>query len=191
MTTREGWLLAAVEELRPLFAEQGHEIENVRVSVGFPKGGRGKGAHAIGQCWHRVASADEHHEIFISPELADAARVLDVLAHEVAHAVLPDGTAHKRPFAALVRAIGLEGKATATVAGEAFLAWAAEPLAKLGAYPHATLTPGGTVNGTPKQTTRMLKLECPSCGMVMRTTAKWLDAAGLPTCADGAEFELK
>ena len=34
---------------------------------------------------------------------------------------------------------------------------------------------------TPKQTTRMLKCECPACGYTVRTTRKWLDIA-VPTC---------
>lgn len=180
--TRESWLIAATDALRPLLADAGAELPAVRVSVGFPKGTRGKGAHAIGQCWTHTCSGDGTHEIFISPELAEPARVLDVLAHELCHAAVGIDAGHRRPFVQLARAIGLDGRPTATIAGDAFTAWAAAPLAALGDYPHAMLTPGGRSSGPKKQTTRMLKLECPSCGMVIRTTRKWLDAAGAPRC---------
>ena len=39
------------------------------------------------------------------------------------------------------------------------------------------------------QTTRMLKLECPDDGYIVRTTQKWIDV-GLPTCPCGTEMEL-
>ena len=35
----------------------------------------------------------------------------------------------------------------------------------------------------------MLKAECDSCGMVVRTTRKWIEEVGLPTCACGGQFE--
>lgn len=193
--TREDWLLRAVEELRPLLAEHGAELPAVRVSCGFPRGSRGKGQHAIGQCWYASCSADETHEVFISPELADPARVLDVLAHELVHAALPPGTGHNKVFTRLARAIGLDGKPTATVAGELFTAWATEPLKRLGDYPHAQLTPGaGGGSGPKKQGTRMLKLACPGCGMVIRTTRKWIEEVGPPFCShmghESLQFEL-
>jgi hypothetical protein len=49
--TREYWLKRGVEKLRALFPK---ELPNdLQVSVGFPKGGRGK---AIGQCWYPTVS---------------------------------------------------------------------------------------------------------------------------------------
>jgi len=39
------------------------------------------------------------------------------------------------------------------------------------------------------QTTRMLKVECPADGYIVRTTQKWIDL-GLPTCPCGEEMEL-
>lgn len=185
--TREDWLNRAVLELAPLLAEHDAELPPVRVSVGFPKGTRGKGAHAIGQCWTHMCSADGTHEVFISPELADPARVLDVLAHELIHAAVGIDAGHRKPFTRMARAIGLDGKPTATVAGPEFTAWAVAPLVALGAYPHAALTPGAS-SGPKKQGTRMLKLTCEGCTMVIRTTRKWLDDTGAPQCACGGTF---
>jgi hypothetical protein len=40
-----------------------------------------------------------------------------------------------------------------------------------------------------KQSTRMLKLQCPACGYVIRTTRTWLDV-GVPVCCCGHGFEV-
>ena len=46
-----------------------------------------------------------------------------------------------------------------------------------------------TPDAKPKQSTRMLKVLCPSCGYTLRTTARWL-AVGFPTCPCGTETTL-
>lgn len=190
-TTREAWLNYAVSALAPLLAEHDAEVPAVRVSVGFPKRSRGKGNHAIGQCWYSECSADGTCELFISPELHEPARVLDVLAHELCHAALGAGFGHGKEFAQLAYRIGLEGKPTATTAGDAFTAWSADVLDALGDYPHAKLdSEAGGGSGPKKQTTRMLKLQCEGCGMVIRTTQKWIEGIGLPTCACDNPFEI-
>jgi hypothetical protein len=52
-----------------------------------------------------------------------------------------------------------------------------------GPYPHAAIT----IATRKPQTARMLKASCPTCGMIIRLTAKW--AHQLPTCsADGDSF---
>lgn len=206
--TREQWLNHAAELIRPLIEAQGAEIPAVRVSVGWPKGSRGgKSVHAIGQCFCKSASADGTHEIFISPELDDPARVLDVLAHELVHAAVGIPAGHGPKFARVAKAIGLQGRMTATTAGPEFEKFAKGACRTVGKFPHAQIrsgissgrpAPKGGPDGgaepgtdTPKQGTRMLKVTCsnPDCGMVMRTTAKWIETPGLPTCACGSKFE--
>lgn len=199
LSTREDWLLRAAELLRPVIETLGGDdiaLPALRVSVGFPLGSRGgKSTHAIGQCWAATCSADKTHELFISPELSEPARVLDVLAHELVHAAVGIEEGHGKAFGRVARAIGLEGKMTATVAGEAFTQLAATLLPELGPYPHATLLPsaggaGGPGRSGPRpQGTRMLKAVCDNCSMVIRTTRKWIDTTGLPTCACGGTFE--
>jgi hypothetical protein len=195
-STREEWLNACADALRPLFDEAGASWDKVRVSVGFPKGGRSGSSHAIGQCWAHRCSADEHAEIFISPELEDAVRVADVLAHELIHAAIGVEEGHKAStFGKVARAIGLEGKLTATVAGDELRKRLEKITKALGPYPHRELRggvggrrgPGGPLgpSGLPKQSTRLLKVACPSCGCIVRMTAKWLEAVGAPTCGCG------
>lgn len=191
--TREAWLTQAADALRPSFAAAGAPLpEKLRLSIGFPsRRALASKNPRIGECWQQHTSEDLVHQIFISPLLNDPEEILSVLAHELAHAALPKGTEHKPPFVRLVRALGLEGKPTATYAGPAFRALAAPILAALGPLPHARLTP--TADAKPKQTTRLLKAMCPLCGYTVRVTKKWVDAAGLPSCPTAAHgpFELE
>lgn len=180
--TREGWLVAAIEKLAPLFVEVGVELPAVRVSVGWP-GGRGKKGNVIGQCWSPAASADGVSQLFISPVLDDASRVLDVLAHELVHAADRCENGHRAPFAKIAKGIGLEGAMTATVASDELKAKLDAIVEELGAYPHAALAKAADgADGPKKQGTRMLKVECAEgSGYIVRTTAKWLEV-GVPSC---------
>lgn len=175
---REQWLTEAVAKLAPLFEEVGTRVPPVRVSVGWP-GGRGKKDAVIGQCWRKAAAADEISQLFISPVLDDAVRVLDVLTHELCHATDDCESGHRGHFAKLARRIGLDGKLTATVAGPD-LAEKLEAIAEeLGEYPHAALSKAADIK---KQTTRMLKAECPNTKYLVRLTRKWVDTYGAPLC---------
>jgi ribosomal protein L37E len=178
--TREEWLKAAEASMQHWITELGYSYpSNTRVSCGFPKASRGRN-HSIGQCWTNTVSADGTHEMFISPTQANAARVCDILLHEMTHATIGVAHGHKKPFIKLARALGLEGKITATKAGEALTMRICDLLLTLPPYPHAELSPGA--NTTPKQKTALLKVECAACGYVARVTAKWLDAVGAPIC---------
>jgi len=184
--TREEWLVACAAAVRPLFDEQGApDYPKFRVSCGFPKGGR----RAIGEAWTPDSSGDGTAELFVSPELetlveAGSAGVVDVLVHELIHAVVGNEHGHKGPFRKLAKGIGLEGKMTATVAGNELADKLLHLIAPLGPYPHAQLS---RLQIT-KQGTRMLKVVCPDCDYTLRTTQKWIDV-GLPTCCCGAEME--
>lgn len=182
-STREAYLTDAVVEIAALFANIGEALPAVRVSVGFA-GGRGKKNTVIGQCWKASAAADGVAQVFVSPVLDDAVQVLAVLVHELVHAVDDCQSGHKGRFAQMAKALGLEGKMTATTAGAALTASLEAIVANLGTYPHAALTPGADgVEGPKTQTTRMLKVECRECGYTARTTAKWLESIGAPLCA--------
>lgn len=176
--TREAWLEGAVKALGPLFTSAGETIPPVRVSVGWP-GGRGSKSSTIGQCWASVTASDAVPQVFISPVLVDPIRVLDVLAHELVHAVDDCQSQHKGKFVKIARAIGLEGKPTATVASPALIERLAKIVDKLGPYPHAALS---TDSGK-KQTTRLLKVQCAEdSGYCVRVTRKWLEELGTPLC---------
>lgn len=183
-TTREAWLLELVEQLRPFYG--GELPEAVRISTGFPSAGkRGK---SIGECWQAEAADDKCCQIFIHPGQVETLRVADIVAHELIHACRPDAK-HGPKFRQLAEKLGLEGPMKSTHGGPRFAELVGPMIAKIGEYPHARLTGGCGSNG-PKQTTRMIKCECPMCGYVVRTTQKWLDVAvpTCPACATGDEM---
>lgn len=182
--TREAWLIAGIEALRPLFAETSTELPaDIRVSCGFPGGKSFR--KVIGQCWPTKAGDGVPH-VFISPTLAAPVDVLATLAHELIHAWDDCKSGHKAAFGNVARAIGLEGKMTATTAGADLVAKLTAIAEALGEYPHKAINLGA--GDVKKQTTRMRKVTCPTDGYTARTTAKWLEV-GLPSCPCGAQME--
>jgi len=183
--TREEWLLAAIEEVRPLFSANSIPLPDaIRVTCGFPSTASRSGA--IGQAWSSAASADKHWEILISPVLAEPARVMDVLIHELCHTTA-GAMNHGKVFASAAHRMGLAQGAKgwkATVAGPTFDSMYKDIVDGLGDYPHAPLSMGQTK----KQATRMLKAQC-VCGYTIRLTAKWANT-GLPTCVCGGSFKI-
>jgi len=173
-STREEWLNAAAELMTPLFEGQGVATKPVRISVGFPANKRAGGGKTIGEC-HYMAS-DSVPQIFIHPSLTGGDMgPLPTLAHELAHAYLPAGVGHRRPFAKLVSdGLGLVGKPTSTRAGESFNTDMQAIADVLGDYPHASLD----VSNMKKQGTRQIKCECSECGVIFRLTRKWIDLVG-------------
>jgi len=177
-STREEYLAAFVAAARPVFAAAGFPVPAaVRVGVGWTS--KGSKAKAIGECWSVACSDDGTWEIILSPALADGPRVADVLTHELIHAAVGLECGHKGPFLQAKRALGLDGKATATVAGALWHDLFDAAVAALGDYPHARLD-GAQSSGPKKQGTRMLKAEC-GCGVIYRMSRK-VAVLGLPAC---------
>ena len=180
MNNRETWLAAFADAARGQFASAGAPLpDRIRMAVGFTsKGARGS---RIGECWSDAVSADSTFEIFISPFESNSARVADILTHELVHAAVGLECGHKGAFGRVARALGLEGKLTSTKGGEAWREWALPIIGRLGEIPHAALVSGNS-SARPKQTTRMIKLECADCGAVVRASRKVIEAAGDLIC---------
>jgi hypothetical protein len=185
---REAWLQAAAGEIREWFKVAEVEVPQLHISTGWSKRA-GKG---IGWCWRSEHSADGVNQIFISPELGDPEGpqgVLATLVHEMVHASDDGESKHSGHFRRTALQLGLEGKMTATRAGQSLMNDIHELSQKLGEYPHAPITPGAS-GKIGKDGTRMLKLQCPTCDWSCRTTKKWIEQ-GLPTCFCGTELEVK
>lgn len=210
--TREGWLNEAVELLSDLFAqtkEDGEPVKlpPVRVSCGWPAGNIRK---TIGECWPTKSAGDGLSQLFISPKLEEPLEVLATLIHELCHAIDDCENGHKGRFKKLATQMGLEGKMTATHAGEALVEILKPVMQTLGSYPHKKLDLG--LSPVKKQTTKMLKASChkvldqfdidtlahdneldfdtleqlqarvgETCGYQLRTTQKWY-SLGMPNC---------
>lgn len=206
--TREQWLQQAANVLAlDWFAPQRLTVPSLNISVGIPYRARGQGQHAIGQHWHPPASANNIGAVFISPMIGDdTAQVVAVLAHEMVHAAVGNAAGHGKAFADAARKVGLLPPWTATTPSDGFIHWInAYLIPKVGHYPHPLLSlrapalepgaaPGPRLGptGAPKQSTRLLRAECPSCGCVIRITRRWADL-GLPRCAcpDHKRFVLE
>jgi len=187
---REGWLNYLVERMRVVFDHAGQPLPTrIRCAFGFPSTGKRGGR--IGECWNSTCSDDAHFEIMIRPDQSDARRVGAILLHELCHAACGIAEGHGPVFGQLARKLGLEGPLTATTGGPRLWAWLDLLLADAGPMPHAKLNwSKGTSTAPPKQTTRMIKLECSMCGYIARTTAKWILEVGAAHCPAHGEMRV-
>ena len=187
---REAWLINAAKAMAPWFAEIDEEVPPIRVSVGWP-GGRGR-KNAVGQCWASHAASDNVAQIFVTPARGEESTVdvLGTLLHEMVHAVDDCSSGHRGNFIKIARQLGFKAKWTTSACRTDELAERLKGLAeRLGPFPSAAIV-GGKAADTPKtQTTRMLKVACPKDGYTVRTTRKWLDDLGAPTCPCGTRME--
>lgn len=178
--TREAWLKRAESIMARWIEIEGYSYPaHTRVSCGFPKSFKGRG-RAIGQCWSRQVSADEHFEMFICPTLSDGVDVCGVLIHEMTHATVGIENGHNKVFGKLARALGMEGKLTATTVGDDLRELIVnQVIAVIGDYPHAAMTVSAPdKTKAPKRAkTYLIKCECDTCGHVSYSTAKWIGAA--------------
>lgn len=193
MDTREQWLNAAVEKVEPIFEEAGFKLPKVHVSCGWPAvGGTRRKQQRIGECWATEAAEDGTNHIFISPVLDEAfdlhtrKGVLETLVHELCHAVDDCESKHGAGFRKIATSVGLTGKMASTYASDELADRLVEIAVELGPYPHSRIN----LEHREKQSTRMLKLTCPCCGYLVRTSRKWIDM-GLPSCPFGTEMELE
>lgn len=178
--TREEWLTFVSDQLRPTFKKVGAPVPaKVRFSLGFTSAGyRSK---ATGECHSPLGSGDKSVEIFIKSDRDDAVNVAGILAHELVHAAVGVEEGHKGRFRTTCKALGFEGPMRSTLPGTEMQRDVMAPILKrAGKLPHAKLTTYTT--GKKKQTTRLLKAECPECGYVVRVSAKWLNEVGAPYC---------
>lgn len=192
--TREAWLHAFTELSRPHFERVGHPLpEKIRNTVGFTSGGK----NTIGQCWYPPCTSDGATEIIIHLGINDDAQIADALTHELVHAASYPVTGHGAQFKRIATALGLTGKMTATVAGDAWREWALPILEHIGPMPRGDFYgegrkahPGGgtasggeegeggdapTSSGPAPQKGRYHKVVCTECGWTARVTRKHID----------------
>lgn len=203
--TREAWLLRAVDLMRPKLVEvyEG-ELPVFRVSIGYPPNARSESRKILGVTVTPEAVSDGVAEIYISPEDADTAGMLNTLLHNLVHVLVGTNEGHRGRFAEVAIRLGFEGALTDTIPNMDLavdlMLWAAE----LGEYPGGQVNiPSRARRSTPRpvlvgvdgsavrvtsgaatQTNRNIGIICPSCGWSGRTYAKWIgeDGDDLPIC---------
>lgn len=174
---REQWLTKATKLMRAKWTKLGVAVPlDVKLTCGFPGGGSPR--RRIGECWPRSRSAAGINEVMISPVLDDTATVLDVLGHELLHAVDDCASKHGVAFSKNSRMVGYTGGKNSKVEGVAAIALLKAIEKKLGAYPHGKVAL--TVK-TRNASHGLHKLEC-GCGNVSYMTAKKIEQHGWPVC---------
>lgn len=197
-STREAYLLAAVDAVTPLFTALDLQVPPVRISVGFPKRSKGSRGTVIGQCHPGELAADGVGQIFVSPILGDVLDVLETITHELVHAInhAAGETGHGRPFSKIALKLGFETPMTETPASVELKHKLRAIANDLGDYPHAALTSAAPTASVQKN--RQLLVTCAAQPDIpvkerykVRMTRQWMDAVGLPTCpCHNAEMEL-
>lgn len=176
---REQWLTEAAEKMVPLLKSRDLEVPScIKVSCGFT--GCGSRRKTLGGCWVEDA------QIYISPITSKPNGdngVLATLLHELVHACLPKEYNHNKEFKKAAYAVGLEGKPSATTASEGLInGLFSDIINELGEYPHIALE----IKEQKKKGSRMRKIECTQCGLITRTTKKWMErlveAGRTPIC---------
>jgi hypothetical protein len=193
--SREDYLNAAVEELRPVFTANGQDLPRaIRVSCALPSNAKRSGA--IGECWADTASADQHYEIFISPILDAPIKVTETLIAQLCRTARGALNVTTLSYGRVAEAMhilpagALSNPYKEVNHGQEFINAYQAIIDSLGIYPHAKVD----VSSHKSQGTRMLLARCPTCQCSIRMTAKWVyNAHGdveLPTCRCGDMFAL-
>ena len=194
MTTREEWLASAAnliytQLIAPLATMKAGE--RYQVSCGFPStGALSNSRRRVGECWAAESCADgKTRHIFISPlmdELVDGYSdgVLPTLVHELVHTVAAPG--HRGEFRRIAMAVGLEGKMTASVAGQELREKLVRLVQPLGPYPHAAIRPRGAARTQRCRFIKVQAVNCTACDYICRTTRVWLADFGPPKCPHGS-----
>lgn len=174
---REKWLNDAVDHgIRDLFADAGYALPEYYAAVSIPQAGGIR--HVLGMCYYR--GGDGLCQIMINPIVKDGILALEVLIHELVHAVCGPDAAHGPVFKRCALAVGLKGGPYRNVK-ESMRATVGTPelkekleaiISKIGEYPHPGLNLGGA-----KQSTRQRKLKCPMCKFQVYTSAKQIEFA--------------
>ena len=127
-------------------------------------------------------------------EHCDPRSIGATLVHELIHTV-PKCMNHGKLFQKHMGALGLEGKPNATCGGPELWAWLDPLLSQLGEFPGSEIA---LLAGKKKQTTRMVKCECPECGFKFRAARAPIEQAALdgllrcpaPACGGHIEVEI-
>lgn len=182
-TTRETWLLAAIDLLTPLFAAKGYAIPPCQVSCGFASTGTRSGH--VGQCWSTNSASNELNQIFISPTLKTAYEVIDTLVHELVHAIDDCEHKHGKEFKKIALKMGMKGPMRSAEAGPELKVTLTALLDKLGPYPHGHLK----VSMRKAARRDRPRAKCSTCGYQVPMLKKFL-AYGPPICPkDKVEME--
>jgi len=179
--SRENYLIQATDIMRKsLFKPKGYKVPKVELSISWAtRGNRNRkgDAKTLGQCFSKSCHAGNINQIVITPNydgstIQGSLDILGTLVHELVHAVNDCVSGHGQAFKDCALAVGLTMPMRSTGESEELKEYLRKNiLDKLGLFPHKKVT----LNGTKKQTTRNIKVECYCCGFSFRTSRKNID----------------
>ena len=176
---REAWLNKATDLINNHYARKGYSLEAIRseimISCGYPPNTRtGSKNTTFGVHINPIASDSGKHEIFLNPIMSDSLEVIDVLAHELVHAIqthlFPNAKKpHGAEFKKICKAVDMTGseKFAQAEASEDFKKDLNDIIHQIGEYPHSAINLNAKRK---KQTTRNIKVECTVCDFSYRTS---------------------
>ena len=184
-TNREDYLTEGAKMIRAdIFQSLATNTAPFRIAVGTLNDRKSKCSATLGITYPHQWSADGATEMVISLEHHPSPRdIFETVTHELCHYEIGTREKHGKVFKRLAIAVGLEGKMTHTHAGDMLLEQLEKVVIRLGKYPGAPLVdPKGAIiprdkdgkiiqPSHPKQTTRMIKIEC-GCGNIARQSRK-------------------
>ena len=144
-TNTEAWLTEAIELFRPLFFDSGHVIPKINVLCGFGMDGYKpqRKRNTIGECHPRKYSADGANDIYITPVLYYSTNVLEVLAHEIIHAINDCTDGHGPMFQNIAKSIHHPNYRFSKLQDQIIFEGITRSMAlQLGRYPRAGVTYG-------------------------------------------------
>lgn len=158
-STREEWLKAAVQLLKPKLEEHGNLPEKLHVLTSWPVSNAKK---AVGMCFAKTWTKDESTYILVSPLLGeeDLKELLGTLLHELVHAVVGVEQNHNKRFKKVALKVGLIGKMRSTENSIQLNDEFEGMLMTLGTYPHSTMLPPKPKERKPGKK-QILKFSCP------------------------------
>lgn len=166
----------------PLFNRAGYTLPvNIRVSIGLmPR------KKVVGITFHKAIGKDYWH-IFISTELCkNVYEVFETLIHEAIHTMVFN---HLKEFSTCAAKVGLKKPWHATTATDnlvlAITQWIDDNNVE---WYEPELKLPDIKKQLRHQRTRMIKLYCPDCNYIIRTSRLNITTKGYPICSCGTEF---
>ena len=180
---REAWLTETARMIYPVidavaqsFAKDYRPVpfEDFAFACSITSGGSTQMRKVAGEIAYAEGTGNGKHEVRVAPSQDDSVQVLGVVIHEMIHA-FAIGDGHRGDFARIARFIGLKGKMTATYVekdaekGDRLRCVVDSIINIVGEYPHQKVR-APVPRGKRGIGSRMLKIVCTDCDLVMRAS---------------------
>lgn len=181
---REAWLTETARMIYPVidavaqsFAKDYRPVpfDDFAFACSITSGGSTQMRKVAGEIHYAEGTGNGKHEVRIAPSQDDSVQVLGVVIHEMIHA-FAIGDGHRGDFARIARFIGLKGKMTATYVekdaekGDRLRCVVDSIIKIVGEYPHQKVR-APVPRGKRGIGSRMLKIVCTECDLVMRASS--------------------